>query len=158
MLKQTVKEALILVLAAVGIALAVYSARPDKIGSPQAAVDDGSDRQVPSEGGVAEISLEEALHRFEEKSAIFADARHAADFDAGHIKAAVHLYAADQDAWLSRFLSATDPLALIVTYCDGDDCHLATQLAELLYLNGFENVRFLKNGWTRWRERGFPVE
>ena len=81
-----------------------------------------------------------------------------ADFEAGHIKNAAHLYVAEQDVWLSGFLTATDPLAMIITYCDGEECHLATELAELLSINGFENVRYLKNGWTRWRDGGFPVD
>ncbi|MDX2455269.1 rhodanese-like domain-containing protein [Desulfosarcina sp.] len=158
MVKQAVKEAFILILAAVGIALAVYAVRPDKIGGIPAAVDQGAVRQSPTESGFSEISIEEALGLYEEKSIIFADARHAADFEAGHIKGAVHLYTADQGIWLTEFLAVTDPAAVIVTYCDGEDCHLATELADLLFINGFDNVRYLKNGWTRWREGGYPVE
>lgn len=158
MVRQSIKEAFILVLVAVGIALAVYAVRPDKIGTLPAAVINGKAQQLPLEGGVTEISIEDALRHFEDNSAIFADARHKADFEAGHIKNAVHLYVAEQDRWLSGFLTATDPLAMIITYCDGETCHLATELADLLLINGFENVRYLKNGWSRWRDGGFPVE
>lgn len=158
MVRQSIKEAFILVLVAVGVSLAVYAVRSDKIGTLPAAVSNGNVQQSPLEGGVAEISIDNALRRFEEKRAIFADARHKADFEAGHIKNAVHLYVAEQDVWLPGFLAATDPLAMIITYCDGEACHLATELAELLTINGFENVRYLKNGWTRWRDGGFPVE
>jgi rhodanese-related sulfurtransferase len=112
----------------------------------------------PTDTGFSEISIEDAARLYEEKGAIIADARHATDFEAGHIKAAVNLYSADQDTWLPGFLEATDPATVIITYCDGNDCHLATQLAELLLLNGFERVHYLKNGWTRWREGGYPVE
>ena len=158
MVKQAAKEAFFLILAAVGIALAVYAVRPDKIGVNPAAVDEGTAPQSTTAGGFAEISIVEAVRLFEEKSAIFADSRHLADFEAGHIQGAVHLYAADQDIWLPEFLAATDPATVIVTYCDGQDCHLAPALAELLFFNGFDNVHYLKNGWTRWREGGFAVE
>jgi rhodanese-related sulfurtransferase len=158
MVKQAAKEAFFLILAAVGIALAVYAVRPDKIGLMPAAVNEGNVPQSTADSGFSEISIEDAVRLYEEKSAIFADARHAADFEAGHIKGAVNLNTADQGIWLSDFLAATDPATVIVTYCDGEDCHLAPALAELLFLNGFNNVRYLKNGWTRWREGGFPME
>lgn len=158
MVKQAAKEAFILILAAVGIALAVYALRPDKIGKLPEAVDQGVAEQSVTQSGFSEISIEDAMRLHEQKSAIFADARHAADFEAGHIEGAVHLYVADQENWLNEFLAATDPSTLIVTYCDGDACHLAPELAELLSYNGFDNVRYLKNGWSRWREGGFPVE
>ena len=158
MVKQATKEALILILAAIGISLAVYAVRPDKIGVAPAVVNNGNVRQSPADSGFSEISIEDAVRLYDKKGAIFADSRHAADFEAGHIKGAVHLYAADQEIWLHDFLAATDPAKIIITYCDGEDCHLAQALAELLYFNGFDNVRYLRNGWTRWREGGFPVE
>jgi rhodanese-related sulfurtransferase len=157
-IKQAAKEVIVLVFAAVGIALIVNAVRPDKIRLSPVAVNPAATRQPAGEAGIAEVSLQEALYLYRKKGTIFADARHPTDFGAGHIKGAVNLYAADQDAWLPGFLSATDPDTVIVTYCDGESCHLARQLAELLYFNGFNHVRYLKNGWTRWHDRGLPVE
>jgi rhodanese-related sulfurtransferase len=155
---QATKEALVLLVLSAGIALAVFAFRADSIdtsrfgGRTQPAIStDGQET-------LSEISLQDAVRFYNEEKAVFADARHAADYDAGHIRGAVHLSVADQDIWLDAFLEATDPATMIVTYCDGDDCHLAPALSELLYLNGFRNVRYLKNGWTRWRQAGFPVE
>ena len=158
MLKQTIKEALLLVLAAMAIAVAVYAVRPDKIGSPRLPANPSAAVLAPAGEKQREIDIEAAWRLFQSQTAIFADARHRVDFDAGHIQGAVNLYAADPDAWLSEFLSVAEPLKPIVTYCDGEECALARELAELLSLNGFENVRFLKNGWARWREKGLPVE
>lgn len=158
MVKQTVKEALILIFSAVGIALAVYAVSPDNMAHPPAVVDQRAEELPTTESTFAEISIEEAARLYEEKSVIFVDARHADDFEAGHIKGAVNLYAMDQDIWLSGFLYATDPTFTIVTYCDGESCHLATELAELLYLNGFNNIFYLNNGWSQWLEGGFPTE
>ncbi|MBC2710200.1 MAG: rhodanese-like domain-containing protein [Desulfosarcina sp.] len=158
MVKQATKEAFVLILAAVAMALAVYAVRPDKIGLIPAADNEGAVQQSPSNSGFSEISIGDAVRLYEEKSAIFADSRHTVDYEAGHIKGAVHLYMADREIWLSDFLTATDPATVIVTYCDGEDCHLAPELAELLFFNGFENVYYLTNGWTRWRDGGFAVE
>ena len=158
MLKQAAKEAIILTGVSVAIALVVYALRPDKIGTLSAALNEDPAQQSAAHSGFSEIPIEDALRLYEEKGAIFADSRHAADFEAGHIRGAVHLDPADQDIWLSDFLAATDPATVIVTYCDGADCHLALELAELLFFTGFDNVHYLKNGWTRWRDGGFPVE
>jgi rhodanese-related sulfurtransferase len=158
MIRQAVREAAILLIAAIGIALAVYAVRPDKIGSKPFTAERGMAPQSTATSGYSEISLDVAMRLYHENQAIFADARHAADYEAGHIKGALHLFPADQDAWLPDLVSTTDTRIAIVSYCDGEDCHLATELAELLYLNGFENVYYLKNGWTQWRENGLPVE
>ncbi len=158
MLKLAAKEALILIGTAVVVALAVYAVRPDKIGTIPAAVNPDAAQQSPSQNGFSEISIQDAVRLHQEQGAIFADSRHAADFSAGHIMGAVNLYAADQEIWLHEFLAATDPASVIVTYCDGADCHLAATLAEFLFFNGFNNVHYLKNGWTRWRDGGFPIE
>jgi rhodanese-related sulfurtransferase len=158
MIRQAVREAAILLIAAMGIALAVYAVRPDKIANQPIPAGGDVALQSTAMSGYAEIPMDVALRLYHENQAIFADARPAADYEAGHVKGALHLNPADQDAWLSDLIAATDSRATIVTYCDGEDCHLATELAELLYLNGFENVYYLKNGWTRWRENGLPVE
>jgi rhodanese-related sulfurtransferase len=156
--KQTITEAAVLILAAVGIAIAIHIIRPDKIAPVADRTTDGDTQTIQPSLGVREIRIEEVQHLFKEKDVLFADARHRADYEAGHIQGAVNLNVADPDAWLPDFMPATDPATRIVTYCDGESCPLAEELAELLVLNGFENVATLKNGLTRWRESGLPVE
>jgi rhodanese-related sulfurtransferase len=158
MVRQAARESVVLILIAVGIALAVYALRPDKIGVLPGAENEAAGDGMSAEGAFSEIAIEEAVRLFRENRAVFADARHRVDFEAGHIKGAIHLYAADQDSWLPEFLAANDPATTIVTYCDGENCHLAPELAEILFFNGFDHVRYLKNGWSRWRDGGFPVE
>lgn len=158
MMQRAVKEAFILCLVAVVLALVVYAVRPDKTGPGLSASTADEAGPVEAAAGYAEISLDDAVRLYRDGSAIFADARHAADYDAGHIKGALNLSAADQDTWLSDFLSGTDPAAVIVTYCDGQACHLATDLAQLLFVNGFVKVFYLTDGWTQWQEHGLPVD
>ena len=147
-IKQAAKEAIVLIFAAVGIALIVNAVRPDKIMFSPVAVNQATTRQPAGEEGIAEVSLQEALHLYKKKGTIFADARHPTDFGAGHIKGAVNLYAADQDAWLPGFLSATDPNTVIVTYCDGESCLLSQDLARFLIDLGYKKVTVLENGWS----------
>lgn len=156
-LRQAAREALIIFVVAMVIGGGVYIVRPDKIKAPSEATKAQS--AVPAEEkGYSIISIDAAYDLYQEQTALFADARHALDFDAGHIKGAVNLTVAESMSWLPDFLAATDPATPIIAYCDGENCHLAPELAELLFFNGFETVHYLENGWTRWRQRGFPVE
>lgn len=157
MLLTSLKEAVIIVLTAIVVATAVYLLRPDKIAGPM----DPPAASQPQPGeatGFREISIDAARSLFDAPNTLFADARPAIDFAAGHVYGARNLVVADQEQWLPAFLATTDPATVIITYCDGENCHLAPELAELLYFNGYDNVYYLKNGWTRWRERGFPTE
>ena len=158
MIRQSAKEAVILILVAIGIALAVYAVRPDKIPSEPTNAAKESALQPASSTGYSEITIDAAVRLYHENQAIFADARHVDDYEAGHIKGALHLFLAEQEAWLPDLIATTDPGTVIVTYCDGEDCHLAPELAEELFFNGFENVYYLKNGWRRWLENDLPVE
>ena len=158
MIRQSAKEAVILILVAVGIALSVYAVRPDKIPSEPPKAEKDNARQPAPVSGYSEISIDAAMRLYRENQAIFADARHAADYEAGHIKGALNLFLTEQEAWLPDLISKTDPGTVIVTYCDGEDCHLAPELAEVLFLSGFEDVYYLKNGWSRWLENNLPTE
>ncbi|MDL2328332.1 rhodanese-like domain-containing protein [Desulfosarcina sp. OttesenSCG-928-A07] len=173
--KSTLREALLIVLVAVVVSGIVYEIRPDKINSAKISPNSGSVSGLSSRGDAAarlpesegqadenqnirEISLEEARQYFDVPGTIFADARHELDFSAGHIQGARNFVEEDQDAWLNDFLAETGPDTVIITYCDGDDCHLAVDLAEVFVLSGFTRVYYLKNGWTQWQKKGFPTE
>lgn len=164
--KSTFREALVIVLTAVVVSGIVYGIRPDKISpdktgpnTPGGTAAPASDEtgKIDENTGYREISLEQARVLFDRPGTIFADSRHELDFSAGHIRDARHFFEEDQEVWLNAVLSETEPDTVIITYCDGDDCRLATDLAQLLVLNGFTRVYYLKNGWTRWREKGFPT-
>lgn len=167
--KTIIREALLIVLASVVVSGAVYGIRPDKIRSdkirpahtkitgigPRTA---GEDNRVNDNTDIREISLDEARKWFDTADAVFVDARHELDFSAGHIRGARHLAVDAQERWLDAFLAETAPETMIITYCDGEDCHLAAEMARLMIFNGFTQVHYLRNGWTRWREQGFPTE
>lgn len=156
--RRVFSEALFIILASVVLALVVNSLRPGGIrffgpAEPTA----GDDAAVSEEAdGPGEISLEAALAAHETGEALFADARPYADYEAGHIKGARHLPVNRFDEWIDGFIEKHPPDTPIVTYCDGPHCPLAEALAEQLYFAGYDTVRHLPNGWTRWREAGGP--
>ncbi len=159
MIRQATKEALFLILISIGLAILVYAVRSDKVTLPTVAgIDDSATAVTPKSVGPSEITIEQAQRLFESDAALFADARNPIDFDAGHIRGAVNLYALEPDAWLPDFFVTTEPTTVIVTYCDGEDCHLAKDLAVILFNNGFDRVHHLKDGWGQWKSRGLPME
>jgi rhodanese-related sulfurtransferase len=104
------------------------------------------------------ISLEEARKVFSSRAAFFLDARSEALYREGHIRGARNLpwqsFEANQDKVMAEIPLDT----LVVTYCDGENCSLSEDLARELLFMGYEKVRVLVNGWTRWTEAGLPTE
>ena len=107
---------------------------------------------------VKEISLKNAIAKFESKDALFIDARPPDDFKRGHIKGAINLSEKKYNEWIDDFISNTDINITIITYCDGVNCKLAQDLAEKLYFSGFENVYFLTDGWRTWNKNSQPID
>ncbi len=154
MIKNTVKEATIIVLVSIALSLAVYSLRPGKIGLTRPGPTTG---QETDNKDYKVITIDQAISMFNKADVLFADARSFSDYEDGHIKGALHLDLSDQDSWMDDFIARTPPESSIITYCDGPSCHLAESLAELLFFNGFDNVYCVKNGWTLWNENQMPV-
>lgn len=103
------------------------------------------------------ITLEEARRFCESGSAIFVDARSLEDYREGHILCARNLPLKDVDERLDSAMAGVPLEETIVVYCDGEECSLSEELAKELFFRGYENVRVLVNGWSRWLEAGFPT-
>jgi rhodanese-related sulfurtransferase len=104
------------------------------------------------------ITLDEARKFCESRSAIFVDARSFDEYQEGHILCARNLPLKDVEERFESVMSDIPPEKTIVVYCEGDGCSLSEELAKELFFRGYENVRVLVNGWSRWVEAGFPME
>lgn len=94
---------------------------------------------------------------YDSGTAVFIDARHAFDYNLGHIRGAVSLPLAEFD----QRKSSVDSLPrdrILVTYCDGIDCNSSIELAAKLYEAGFSGVRIFFAGWTEWQNQHLPEE
>ena len=123
-------------------------------------VDDWSTkaRLITPSGAQLDITLIEAKNLFLQNKALFIDARPKDDYEKGHIRGAHSLpwHEADQ-----RFMEVTKDISVdtpIITYCDGETCDLSHKLANFLIELGFNNVKILVNGWTKWQNAGFPID
>jgi rhodanese-related sulfurtransferase len=115
-------------------------------------------RLISSSGERLDITLIEAKKLFLQEAAIIIDARPNDDYEKGHIRGARSLPWHDVD---QRFMEVTKDISVdtpIITYCDGETCELSHNLADFLLELGFNNVRILANGWTKWQNADLPIE
>ena len=113
---------------------------------------------------VREISPEEVsalLGRADRDGWTIVDVREADEFAAGHLPGARHyprgflevradLEHPKRDPWLA------DRSRKLVLYCGGG--HRSALAAQSLQRMGFQHVRSMAGGWTRWTGLGLPTE
>jgi rhodanese-related sulfurtransferase len=104
------------------------------------------------------IPLPEATRLFSEQAAVFIDARDEQDYESGHIHGALSLPLYDVNERFPEIAGDIPSGKMIITYCDGEGCHMGHDLAVFLRGKGFKNIRNLVNGWTVWQNANLPVE
>jgi rhodanese-related sulfurtransferase len=145
-----------IVVLACAIGLLANESRSDKLalvadGSPEA-------RLTTDAGNSMAISLDEARRLYLNEGALFLDARSPEEYARGHIRCAQNVPWQSFDTYMDRVWGVIPEEAGIVTYCDGEHCSLSEDLARELIAMGYQNVKVLPNGYTRWVEAGLPVE
>jgi rhodanese-related sulfurtransferase len=103
------------------------------------------------------LSYDEARSLFESNSALFVDARHAYDYQQGHIRNAINVPLTDFESGGSALASVARD-RLVVTYCDGVECNSSVELAKKMYEAGFLHVKIFFGGWNEWVKNGQPTE
>ena len=102
------------------------------------------------------ISLEFAKYLFDQKSAIFIDAREAEEYEVGHIKNSINIpydYYEDYE----EIMDGLDNEGTYITYCSGGECSLSIDLADYLYNEKLiEKILIFEGGWPLWRDAGYP--
>jgi rhodanese-related sulfurtransferase len=105
-----------------------------------------------------EVDLAMARRFFESGSALFLDAREAADFEAGHIPGAVRLTRDDVLADPGRVATLPIRGRPIITYCEGGACEASLDLAKTLVDAGLRKVLVYSGGFPEWAAAGRPIE
>lgn len=148
------KEAIILFLIAMVLAVLFNWARPAYLplfGFSSAKLIKEKQATTP------EITLVEAHDLFLRKKAIFVDARDPFSFEEGHIAGAINIYPDDVEVLFPRIKTMLAPDSIVITYCDGPQCPLSKKTAQNLLTRGVPVVKVLVNGWSLWRDAGYPV-
>ncbi len=117
-----------------------------------------ADLAVAQRQGLEEIPLSEAWSLYQAGRALFVDARDPVSFYQGHIKGALNVPPGEAERSLDEIRVLGRAGLTIITYCDGVDCPLSTELARTLQGSGVASVRVLVDGWGRWSKAGYPTE
>ena len=102
-------------------------------------------------------SLDEAQKLFYLKRAVFVDARPPEAYRGGHIFGARNLAWGTAEDRVGAITAGIPPEAIIIVYCDGEDCMLSEYVARDLFYRGYDHVKVFVNGWTKWVEAGLPI-
>jgi rhodanese-related sulfurtransferase len=150
---ETIKEAVLLSVAAICIALTVNALSPvgiPLIGRCQESLP-AADSRFPI------VAVSDAKCLFDAGGVVFVDARPAGQYKAGHIPGACSLPLYQLDDCLLPFLDAVQPDAAVIVYCSSITCEDSHLLAEELAGMGYGDVRIFAGGLAAWREKGYAV-
>lgn len=150
-MKTTLLQISTIIALAIGLALSFNANRPGALPLVYA-----KESQVKLDSQQTEISIKDAALLFVSKRAVFLDARDPQTYAEKHIQGAISL---TPDYFEQDAPKIIPQLAgkVVITYCDGELCHLSHDLAELLKSKGVPDVYVLKNGWTLWTTENLPV-
>lgn len=106
--------------------------------------------------GPGEITVMEAKARAAAGPVIWLDARHQAEFTAGHIPGALLL---NQSDWENLLIAAFPALSEaaegtpVIIYCDGQECAASRAVREKLQQTplGSRELLILRGGWPAWQ-------
>ena len=109
-------------------------------------------------GDIRFIDLASAKKLYDERQAIFLDARSEEEYRASSIQGASGvslLSVVQQKVKIEEILP--DKERNIVTFCSGGDCDVGVEMAKELIDHGYLNVFVLGEGYPGWEEVGYPV-
>ncbi len=150
--KKVISQSMVLVGLALVLAFAVNGLRPD--GLPLVHARESAIEPTPAG---AEISIQDAALLYASGRGLFLDARSVSSFTRGHIQKALSLPVQSFTTRAPALSKELKTAATLITYCSGEHCPLAQELAELLIEEGYRNVRVLKNGWSQWQQENLPI-
>ena len=102
------------------------------------------------------INLEFAKYLFDQKSAIFIDARETEEYEVGHIENSINIpydYYEDYEDVIDELKDD----GIYIIYCSGGECTLSIDLADYFYNEKLiDKVLIFEGGWPQWKDAGYP--
>ena len=101
------------------------------------------------------IKYEKALEFYNNKSALFVDARPMKLYKKGTIMGSINI-STKEYASFKNFLPS-DKNAPIIPFCNGFECEKSDVLAKMLQKDGYTNVLIYKGGYPEWEQKKQPL-
>jgi 3-mercaptopyruvate sulfurtransferase SseA len=143
--------------AALGVAANGLTPRPAPLGARVTSAAEAPGAMCQAAGGgapaVPRISVEEATPLCVACSALFVDARSAAEYQAGHITGAIHIAPGEP---VDPVLWRLGVYSTVIVYDRDPGCALADRVAKALLERGVRDVRVLTGAWPAWMAAGAP--
>jgi rhodanese-related sulfurtransferase len=103
------------------------------------------------------ISLSQAHDLYLKKKVVFVDSRDPISFEEGHIAGAINIYPDEVAIHLTKLKSLLSEDIIVITYCDGPQCHLSKETAYALLMQGIPRAKVFTDGWHLWQNAGYPI-
>lgn len=142
--------------ALVGVGANALTPRPAPLGAKVAATAEAPGAACQIQGlsaAIPRISVEDATPLCVACSALFVDARSAAEYEAGHITGALHLAPGEP---VDPVLWRLGVYETVVVYDRDPNCAVADQVAKRLLEHGVQDVRVLSGAWPAWTAARAP--
>nr|MBN2277697.1 rhodanese-like domain-containing protein [candidate division Zixibacteria bacterium] len=162
MMKIGIKQALVILILAIIIAILVNTVSPHKISfqGNWPSVDGSSEVVLPpsaDENDPPFISLDEAAAKFQLPGVVFVDARDPEDFAVGRIRGSINIPYDYIDDYCGR-LDEIPKNRVVVIYCSGSECELSLFLGRDMKYDGYSNIFVFYGGWREWERANLPIE
>jgi rhodanese-related sulfurtransferase len=108
--------------------------------------------------GVKTLDLAQAFQTWQEKQALFVDARKAEEYRELHVQGALNVPPETWEQLSSTELGKVEKTKEIVVYCSQESCDDALKLAKKLREAGFTRVSAFTGGFRAWDEAGYPAD
>ena len=96
------------------------------------------------------VSIPTAAQRIAAGSAVFVDARYAADYGAGHLPGAINVPVTASRESVRLYMQSVRQNVPVIVYCQSKSCPFAKAVATSLLQEGFTSVQLLDGGWEEW--------
>ena len=104
------------------------------------------------------LSIDEALEEYNLGESLFIDARGYNHYILGHIQGAISIPANRFDDFFENAFKNIAVNRKIIVYCDSFNCGLSEEVANKLFIKGFNNIKIFEDGWEKWFEAFLPIK
>ena len=102
------------------------------------------------------VNINFAKYLFDNKMAIFIDARDEEDYKLGHIQNAINIPFDYYEEYID-LIDELDSSEVYIIYCNGTECSLSIDLAEYFFNELlFKKILIFEGGWPEWRDLEYP--
>jgi rhodanese-related sulfurtransferase len=118
-----------------------------------------TDQSVEAADAIYVINLSKAKDLFDEGEVVFLDSRSKSAYEESHILGALSiplLNLVRNRIDLEEILPDKD--TILITYCSGEGCDMAGELAEELARRGYRHLYVFRAGLPEWEAAGYPTE